>query len=784
MIALTQMQVGNTYGFQLFMTSDTNNYLESQFWGSTDPGDANGNGANWTLLDDFFILKNGMISASQAQTATGLELKAPSGMSSGFGMIDTSGASGPITLAALINGPGQLVVDGGGTLILERPNVPTSAPSVYSGKNYSFMPGSAKNTYSGGTYVTGGSILQIAKDSLLGASSGALTLDAGTLKASKAFSSARAVVLGSGNGAINTNGNQVTLSGQITGLGALTKIGADRLILSGTSTYTGPTAVNQGGLAVNGSIVSDVTVNNGGELGGTGRIGALTVASGGVYAPGNSIGTMTVNGNFTLAAGAVYEVEANAAGQSDKVIVIGTVNLTGATLRVLAASGNYKASTDYLIVDNDGADQVKGTFASIASSLAFLVPSVVYNGGTGNDVVLNLERNGTLFTDVARTRNQRAVAGALDRFPTNNTLFLAVLNQTEAGARQAFDALSGEIHATVAGTLADDSRYVREAILGRLMQAGVAGSGNGQVAALAAAGPQVASLDQHAMALGYGDKPAPSPLAFWTRAYGAWGNFNGDGNAATADRDLGGFVSGMDAGIGGSWRAGLATGASFANVDVSDRYSSAQVESYTLAGYTGGMAGAFALRGGGVWAWNEIDSSRAVIFPGFFERQKASYDADTGQLFGEVAYPTQMMGLAVEPFGGLAYVSVDTGSFTEHRGSLASLRGSTDQDVGYSTLGLRAATTMHWGATLVTPHLSAAWQHAFDDVTPAAALAFASTGIGFNVYGVPLAQDSALIDAGLDFAVGKSTTAGLSYTGQFGDGVQDNGVKGRFTWLF
>ena len=72
----------------------------------------------------------------------------------------------------------------------------------------------------------------------------------------------------------------------------------------------------------------------------------------------------------------------------------------------------------------------------------------------------------------------------------------------------------------------------------------------------------------------------------------------------------------------------------------------------------------------------------------------------------------------------------------------ASLSGrSTDENVGYSTLGLRAAQTMHWGAMLVTPHLSAAWQHAFDDVTPDAALAFAATGIGFTVYGVPLAQD-------------------------------------------
>ena len=141
-------------------------------------------------------------------------------------------------------------------------------------------------------------------------------------------------------------------------------------------------------------------------------------------------------------------------------------------------------------------------------------------------------------------------------------------------------------------------------------------------------------------------------------------------------------------------------------------------------------------------------------------------------------------GVALEPFAGLAYVSVDTDKFRE-RGALAGLRGRhTDQNVGYSTLGLRAATTMHWGAMAVTPHVSAAWQHAFDNVTPGAALAFASTGIGFTITGVPLAEDSALIDAGLELALGPNTTAGVSYSGQFGDGVQDNAVKGRLTWLF
>jgi outer membrane autotransporter protein len=313
-------------------------------------------------------------------------------------------------------------------------------------------------------------------------------------------------------------------------------------------------------------------------------------------------------------------------------------------------------------------------------------------------------------------------------------------------------------------------------------------SGSDTQLALAASGPQVASLDSKVYALGYEGKslvePERAPLAFWTRAFGAWGDFNGDGNAASADRDLGGFVSGMDAQVSGSWRVGLATGASFSNVSVDDRYSSADVESYHLGGYLGGFAGPLALRGGGMWAWNDIDTSRGVVFPGFFERQETSYDADTGQLFGEVAYPTQIGGIAIEPFAGLTYVSIDSDRFRESGGALASLRGETDHDVGYSTLGVRAAHTMQWGTMQVVPHISAAWQHAFDDVTPDAALAFSSTGIGFTANGVPLAEDSALIDAGLDFALGPNTTAGVSYSGQFGDGVTDNGVRGRFTWLF
>jgi outer membrane autotransporter protein len=281
--------------------------------------------------------------------------------------------------------------------------------------------------------------------------------------------------------------------------------------------------------------------------------------------------------------------------------------------------------------------------------------------------------------------------------------------------------------------------------------------------------------------------PAPafrSGLAFWTQAYGAWGDFEGNGNAASADRTLGGFVSGMDANIGGSWRAGLATGYAQSNTGVDARLSSADVEGYHLAAYAGGRAGAFALRGGGAWTWSGIDTNRTVVFPGFFEREEASYDGDTGQLFAEAALPLTASAAALEPFGRLAYVHVGIGGFTES-GALAALTSSGGgDDVGYSVLGMRAAGVLQAADVRVTPHASFAWQHAFGDIDPVAALAFASTGIGFSVFGVPLARDSALVDAGLDVAMGPNATLAVGYAGQLGSEVADHAVTGRLDWSF
>jgi uncharacterized protein with beta-barrel porin domain len=77
-----------------------------------------------------------------------------------------------------------------------------------------------------------------------------------------------------------------------------------------------------------------------------------------------------------------------------------------------------------------------------------------------------------------------------------------------------------------------------------------------------------------------------------------------------------------------------------------------------------------------------------------------------------------------------------------------------------------------------------AWQHAFNHVTPEARLAFVAAPVPFVIAGAAIARDSILGEAGLDLAIGRSATVGVSYVGQLARNAQDHAVKGKFSWKF
>jgi outer membrane autotransporter protein len=684
----------------------------------------------------------------------------------GAATLTTNGDDSDTTFSGTISGSGRLVKVGEGTLTL-----------------------SGNNSYQGGTIVSAGT-LAVGSSRALG--TGALTLADGTTlqAAANGLALANAVRL-NGDVTMDTQSNTMTLSGAISGTGGLDKIGSGTLMLTGASTYTGATTVSEGVLNVNGSLVSSVCVCSGGTLTGSGSIGGLSVSGGGIVAPGNSIGTLTVRGNVSFDVDGIYQVKANAGGQSDKINATGTAALTGGIVQVLAQGGTYARQTQYTILTANAG--VTGKFTSVSSNLAFLTALLSYDP---KNVYLTLVRNDVTFTSVAQTPNQRAVAMALDRSAGLTPLVQAVANLNAAGARQALDALSGELHGSVQTTIIDDGRYIRQAVLGRLRQAPYAdGAGNmaalgsgGTMLAYAAAAPGGASADGDRAAFPINPPPAApvqsADLTFWAQGVGAWGRINSDGNAADVNRNLGGVFTGFDRRFG-EWRAGLAGGYTNSSPSVSARASSASIDTAYFAGYAGTSFGPLNFRSGAAYAWHTISTNRSVTFPGFSQQASARYNAQEGQVFGELGYGMSFGHIAAEPFAGVAWLHLSTDGFTETGGVSALGGASGSDDVGYSTLGARwASNYLMANGMMLMPRASLAWQHAFATLTPTTTLTLRNTGAAFGIWGVPIARDAALIEAGGDLQLSAQTKIGIVYAGQLATNAQDHSIKGNFSWRF
>jgi outer membrane autotransporter protein len=513
---------------------------------------------------------------------------------------------------------------------------------------------------------------------------------------------------------------------------------------------------------------------------------------GGTVAPSiNSIpsGTLTGTGNVTFAAGSIFLINATPA-QAGKLAVGGTATLTGGTVQVVAQTGLYAPTTRYTILTATGG--FGGTqFGGVTSNLAFLQPTLTSDA---NDVFLTLDLvnggGGFGFASAAQTPNQRAVAAALDGSPVTNPLVLAVLNQPSAdGARQAFDALSGEVFGSVHNTQTNEAQFARSGMLGRMRQMSYIGMPGG-LDALAFAGPQLAYAGEDANAADYPMKAAPvsgrTPgLTFWAQGLGAWGHADSDGNAASARSRSGGFLSGADARFGDVWRAGVVAGYLRSDLNVDDRASSAGIDSVQIGAYAGGKLGAVNVRGGASYSFDSIDVSRAIFFPGFTDQTKASFHGNVGQVFGEVGYGMAFGRSAVEPLAGLAYVHVHDNSFLESGGAAALAGSSASENTGYSSLGVRAATAVPLAnGTVLVPRGSVQWQHAFGDVVPAAGLAFQGTGTAFSVAGVPIARNTALVEGGVDWRFSPQAKLGAFYQGELAAHAQSHAVKGGLTWNF
>ena len=694
---------------------------------------------------------------------TGTQALASNGQFAVFGgqggTVTVVGNQGFTGLQSLVNGYNLVPGEGGsltpvngtdGSLAAVRVNAGVSTeiavPLVGSGGIEKLDSGtlilSGANTYTGGTTVSGGTLI------------GNTTSLQGNIldNALLVFQQ-------------NTDGQ---FNGVLSGTGTLAKRGAGTLLLTGNQPFSGAVSVDQGLLqvgnrAAQASLGGQVTVANGAGLSGNGSVGSLV--NHGVVISGAEAGNLSVAGNLTNAADGLLVLTVNSP-DATPLVVGGTANLGGGVQ--VNSLAPITGSAVYSLITAGGG--ISGTFSTTnLPAYAFYDTALLY--GT-NQVALAVNRNGTSFVDVAATGNQAGTASAL----TNNgsagsPLRRQILGLSAAQARAAFDSLSGEIHASTASAILEDSRYIRDAVNDRMRQPSCSGPDDPR-RALAPNDNQLSSSGCHGEMVG------------WARALGAWGESDGDSSSASLDRNLSGFMLGTDKQLDEQWRAGMAAGYTRSDIDAHDRRSDATVESYHLAAYLNSQFEAVAVRLGAAYSWHDIESKRDVSVGAYNDRLEAHYDARSAQVFGEVGYIVEAAGIALEPFAGLAYVNYDTDQAKE-KGGEGRLEADADQDITFSTLGVRAGKriTLANGGQF-TPRAAIGWRHAFGDTEPDADLTFINGGASFSTQGVPIAEDSALLEAGVDFQISPTGKLGIGYSGQVSSNNEDHAMTISFSLGF
>lgn len=184
-----------------------------------------------------------------------------------------------------------------------------------------------------------------------------------------------------------------TFEGEIEGPGTLIKDGTGTWILTGINTSEGDTIVAGGTLLVDGSIGA-VTVEAGATLGGSGTTGPVTLAPGAAISPGGAGPGIQKVQDLAFSTGTSYVVQLNGPDPGtgyDQLDVTGSVSLNDATLDA-SLGFSPVAGDNFVIIKNDGADPVVGTFAGLSQGAVVSIGGVAfhiyYDGGDGNDVVL------------------------------------------------------------------------------------------------------------------------------------------------------------------------------------------------------------------------------------------------------------------------------------------------------------------------------------------------------------------------------------------------------------
>jgi uncharacterized protein with beta-barrel porin domain len=577
----------------------------------------------------------------------------------------------------------------------------------------------------------------------------------------------------------NANGG----SGATAGIGSVAVNGGGTLVLSGNSTYTGTTTVNDATLVVNGSISAPV-INSGGILTGTGTVGATQVNANGTFAPGNGTpgSSMTVS-SLSLAGGAFYMVQLNPT-TSSFAAVAGTATLGGANVDAFYAAGSYVAK-QYTILT---AGNVSGTFGSLVNTNlpTGFKTSLSYDG---TDAYLNLILSFIPPPGSGLSGNQQNVGNAIvSFFNSNGSIPLVFGGLTSAGLTQ----LSGE---TATGSQQTTFNAMNQ-FMGVLTDPFIDGRGDGMsgggssATGYASTRKTGAARDANAMFT----KAIP-PAATFDQRWSVWaagfgGSQTTSGNATLGSNDATSRIYGTA--VGADYRFSPFTIAGFALAGGGTSFSVANAgtgrsDLFQAGAFIRHNAGPAYISAALAYGWQDVTTNRTVTVAGS-DMLQARFNANawSGRLEGGYRYATPLMGIT--PYATAQFTTFELPAYAEGvlsgAGTFALSYAAKSVTDTRSELGIRTDKSYALTNSILTLRGRLAWAHDYDPDRSIGATFQTLPGASFVVNGVAQAHDSALTTASAEIKWMNGWSAAATFEGEFSVVTNSYAGKGvaRYQW--